>query len=189
MNSLITSTLVTLALVAGGDAGHAEGVDIARYELALTLATWAAFLMLATIMGKFAWGPFMQALDEREAQIADDVKRAENARDEAERLLEEYNQKLRASKDEAAKIMADARETAEGIAAKINEDARKASEDMSEKARKQIEAEREKAIAALNKIVANAAVDLAGKLIEEDLDPKKHQKLIDSELADIDKLA
>lgn len=186
-----------LALVASGSAAasgevahsdaHAGGVQIANLEFALTVATWATFGLLALIIGKFGWAPFTKALDEREAKIASDVKRAEEARAQSEKLLADYDARIKSAKEETVRILAEARDRAEGVAAKIADDARKAADELTEKARRSIESEREKAVAQLNTIVADAAVGLAGKLMKSDLDAGKHRRLIDAELAEFEK--
>lgn len=185
--------LILSAVIAAAEAGHGGGhgggaASLISPDLALTIATWITFLLLVVLIGKFGWGPFTKALDERESKIADDVARAENARSEAERLLKQYEDQLARAREEADKVLAEGRSRAEATAARLEEEARKASEEMTERARQTIEAERLKAVSELNRIVATAAVDLAGKIIKEELDGKKHQKLIDATVSQMESL-
>lgn len=184
MGAALQIPLLALAIAASEGAGASAEI-VKASEWPLTVATWLTFLLLVFLMARFGWGPLTKALDEREARIADDVKRAENARAEAEALLKNYNDKLAAARAETDKLIADGRARAAEVAAGIEADAKKKAQETTERALAEIEGERQKAVTQLNRIVADAAVTLASKLMAEELDARKHQKLIESTLSQI----
>src|SRR5258708_3775121 len=71
---------------AGG--GHDEGTpNILSADVVLGISTLVVFLLLLFVLGKFAWGPLVKALHDREEQLEHTVQETERARHEAERLL------------------------------------------------------------------------------------------------------
>lgn len=154
-------------------------------DLALTFATWITFILLIVLLKKFGWGPLTKALDEREAKIADDVRRAENARREAEEILSTYNRKLSEAGAEADRLINEARARAEEVGARMSDEARKTADEIIIKAKASIDSERQKAVAELREIVADAATGLAGRIIGEELDSTRHARLVDEAVAAI----
>lgn len=183
---ILTALHFGAALVAAAPAGEGglKGALLTP-DWALTIATWVTFFLLIGLLKKFGWGPFMKALEDRESRVAENTNRAEAARREAEELLKTYESRLAAAKDESDQIISSARDKAEAAAARILEDGRKAADDVMVKATQAIDAERQKAVAELHKIVADASVDLAEKIIRQELDPAKHRVLIESTVDEI----
>lgn len=137
-----------------------------------------AFIVLWIVLAKFGWPMFEGMLEKRETTIRDDLKKAEEARQESERLLAEYKQQLADSKAEAAKIVADAKQIGEDAKADITAKAQKEAADMIEKAHAAIEAEKKAAVAELQTSVADLSVAVAAKLIGNDLSDEEHRKMI-----------
>lgn len=88
-------------------------------------------------------------LEKRANTIRDDLKNAEEARQESERVLAEYQQQLAEAKVQASKIVADAKKAGEDVKADITAKAQAEAADMIEKAHAAIEAEKKAAIADL----------------------------------------
>ena len=137
-----------------------------------------AFIVLWVVLAKFGWPMFEGMLEKRETTIRDDLKRAEDARQESEKLLAEYKQQLAESKAEAAKIVADAKQTGENVKAEITAKAQKEAAEMIEKAHAAIEADKKAAKADLQASVADISVAVAAKLIGNDLSDEEHRKMI-----------
>ncbi len=68
----------------------------------LTLWTGITFLVLLVVLGKFAWGPIVAMLAERERTIKDAIESAKKERQEAERLLSDQKQALAKAQRDAA---------------------------------------------------------------------------------------
>jgi F-type H+-transporting ATPase subunit b len=137
-----------------------------------------AFIILWIILAKFGWPVFDRMLEKRATTIRDDLKNAEEARQESERVLAEYKQQLADAKTEAAQIVADAKKTGEDVKADITSKAQAEADAMIEKARVAIEAEKKQATAELQGSVADISVEVAGKLIGHDLTDDEHRALI-----------
>jgi F-type H+-transporting ATPase subunit b len=156
-------------------------------EPGLMIWTILIFIILVIILKKYAWGPLLKSLHDREKGIKDSVDKAENMKLEAERILEE-NKKLLAKADEdARKVLNESKQLAEKLRAelmsKANEDAQKAIT----QARAEIEREKVSALNELKDEIANLAVQAAGKIIDENLDANKQKKIIDQFISQIPK--
>ena len=138
-----------------------------------------AFIILWIVLAKFGWPAFDGMLQKRSDTIQADLKKAEEARIEGERVLAEYKQELADAKQQASQIVADARTTGETVKADITAAAQKEAADMIEKARAAIEAEKKAAIADLQGSVADTSVAVASKIIGSDLSDDEHRAIIE----------
>jgi F-type H+-transporting ATPase subunit b len=143
---------------------------------------WAviAFAIVFGLLSWKAWPAIKQALKNREDRIRGDLERAEQARVEAETSLGEYRQQLAEARNEASKIIEEARLAAEqvrhervaSIDAEIAEHRARAAED--------IRLATERAMSDLQGRVAALSIELAEKVVERNLDRDTQIALIDS---------
>lgn len=138
-----------------------------------------AFIILCIVLGKFGWPMFNGMLEKREKSIRDALEQSENAKVEAEKVLEEYKKQLESAKAESAEIVATARTNAEAIEADLKKKAEASAEEIIAKAKVSIEAEKKAAIAELQSSVADMSIDVASKLIANDLSDDEHRKIIE----------
>lgn len=138
-----------------------------------------AFIILCIVLGKFGWPMFNGMLEKREKSIRDALEQSENAKVEAEKVLEEYKKQLESAKAESAEIVATARSNAEAIEADLKKRAEASAEEIIAKAKVSIEAEKKAAIAELQSSVADMSIDVASKLIANDLSDDEHRKIIE----------
>ncbi len=151
----------------------------------LIIWTIITFLVVLFVLKKFAWPQLLAALDEREKRISDALAAADQARQEAEEVLREHQQKLAAADEEARKIVAEAREAGANVRQTIVSQAREEAERMLDQARTSIESEKRAAIAELRRETAHLAVQAAGALIDANLDDEKNRGLVDDFIARI----
>lgn len=138
-----------------------------------------AFIILWIILAKFGWPMFNGMLEKRENTIREALRKSEEAQIESERTLAEYRKQLADAKAQAAALIAEARETGDAVKAGITEKAHAEAADMIAKAKVAIEAEKKQAIAELQASVADTSVDVAARLIGEDLTEGEHRKVIE----------
>jgi len=139
-----------------------------------------AFVVLLVLFKKFAFQPVKKGMEARTERIRKDLDQAENAKSEAESILEEYRKQLADAKSESNRIIDEARQQAEKVKADITESANKEVADLKAKATEDIESARNAAIASLQSSVASMAIELAEKVVEKNLDRETNQRLIDS---------
>ena len=173
------ATSASLAFPALAFAEQKEGVAVIIPDMLETVPMLIAFIILVIILWKFGWPMFEGMLEKREKTIAEALMKSEEARIESERVLAEYQQQLSEAKAQAAKIVADAKETGEAARADITAKAQEESAAMIEKARVAIEAEKQAAMNELRNSVADLSVDVASRLVANDLNDDEHRKIIE----------
>jgi F-type H+-transporting ATPase subunit b len=133
--------------------------------------------------------PNMQkTLDARAEKIEGGIALAESAQQEAAVALEKYNALLQEARAEAADIKEKARAEGALILAELKDQASDAAEAITVKAQQQIEAERLAAIQSLRSEVGQLALELAGRVIGEQVkDAKASSAVVDRFLADVEK--
>ncbi|ARI76078.1 F0F1 ATP synthase subunit B [Halobacillus mangrovi] len=157
----------TLVLGAGG------GLNVGDMLVQLVL-----FIVLLALLKKFAWGPFMKMMKEREDYISNEIDTAEKSREEAHRMQREASEELKKTRQDAQKIIEDARKTAAQQEQSIIESARSEADRMKDSAKQEIVQEKEKAIQSLKDQVASMSVMIASKVIEKELSQKDQDQLI-----------
>ncbi|RMI17237.1 MAG: ATP synthase F0 subunit B [Calditrichaeota bacterium] len=147
--------------------------------------TWVTFFLLLLVLRKVAWKPLLGAVEAREQKISESLRRAEEAREEAERLLAEHQQALANAQEEVQRMLKESKEMAEKMRQDILQQAKADASKMIERAKADIEREREMAMSALKQEVADMVVNATAKLIGEVVDKSRHAKLIDEAIAQL----
>jgi F-type H+-transporting ATPase subunit b len=138
-----------------------------------------AFLILYWFLKKYAFGPLMKMMNDRQQYIENQILAAEKGREEAERLAEEHRQMLQAARKEAHELIENARRTGDKQAQEIIAAAEAEAKRLHAEAVAEIRREKEKALAELRDQVAELSVLLASKIIARELDNKDHQALLE----------
>jgi len=157
-----------------------------QLEPGMIIWTWVTFLVLLFVLKKVAWKPLLNMVEERENRIAESLKRAEEARMEAEKLLEEQHRQLAKTQEEVQAMLKESRLMAEKVRNDIIEKAREDANKLMERARRDIEKERQMALMSLRNQVADLVVQATSKLIQVSLDEDKHRELIDEYIQRLD---
>ncbi|OCA89144.1 ATP synthase F0 subunit B [Bacillus wudalianchiensis] len=136
------------------------------------------FIILLALIKKFAWGPLMGIMQQREEHISSEIDAAEKSRVEASKLLEETRAELKASRQQAQEIIENAKKVGISQKEEIIAAARAEAERLKESAKMEIEQQTEQAMSALREQVASLSVLIASKVIEKDLSAADQEKLI-----------
>ncbi|MGX7395147.1 F0F1 ATP synthase subunit B [Carnobacterium mobile] len=154
-----------------------------------TIVVLVSFLLLMVLLKKFAWKPLMNIMEQREQNIASNIENAEIAKNEAERLAAERQEKLDKTRAEAATVLNKARESAESAEKELLAAARVEASRLKTDAKKEIENERQMALASVRNDVSALSIQIAEKLIGKELTTEGHAELINEyieRLADVD---
>lgn len=138
-----------------------------------------SFVTLLILIRVFAWKKVTAIFEERAQKISADLDSASSQRERAQELANQRQRELADSRLEAKKIIQEAVERAKMEKKHILEQAHEEAAALKEKAKLEIQAEKQEAQESLKVQVAQLAVDLAGKIILEDLDPAAHQATVD----------
>jgi F-type H+-transporting ATPase subunit b len=143
------------------------------------------FGILLILLRKYAVGPLLGVMEERQQKIANDVATAEKNRRDAEGLIAEQKAALEAAKKDATQVLENARVTSEKSASELIKAAKDEAENIKRLARDEITREKEQAVAALRKEVGALSVMLAKKVIEKEIDEKQQEKLVADYLKEV----
>lgn len=138
-----------------------------------------SFLLLIILIKKFAWENITSTFEQRAKKISDDIDGAESARQKAEDLAQKRETELAGSRQEATTIIENAKETAEKNKAGILADAADEAGRLKEKANQEIAQTKAEALNSIKGDVADLTVNLASKILGQQLDQEAHKELID----------
>ena len=144
-----------------------------------------SFLLLIFLVKKYAWGNITSILDARAEKITNDIDEAEAARQKAEELASKREEELAGSRKEAASIVENAKETAEKNKSQIRSEATQEAVRLKEKAQQEIAHNKEEALNSIKGDVADLTVNLASKLLSQQLDAEGQRQLIDRYLDEL----
>ncbi|MDH3271802.1 MAG: F0F1 ATP synthase subunit B [Gemmatimonadota bacterium] len=186
--SRITAALI--ALSAAGPAslwaqGGGEGGGLYDINTGLSVWTLIVFGVLVFILGKYAWGPILRAVDAREKNIQSALDEAAARNAEASRLLAEHKEQLADARRQASELIAEGKAAGEGVRKEIEAKARSEALAIVERARVEIERERDAAIQMLRKESVELALAAASKLMQENLDQAKDRQLVERYLSEM----
>ena len=140
------------------------------------------FGLLVYLLNRFLYGPMTKALNERTERIKSALEAAERSRDEAQRLLDEYKKQMAESRAQAQKIIDSATQMGRQMREETVTRAKQEAERTVERALAEIEREKLAAIEELKSHVADLSLQIATKLVAQELDGEKHRSLIESYL-------
>ncbi len=145
------------------------------------------FLTFFFLLTKFAWKPVLGAIKAREEMIKGSLESAERAREEMKKLQSDNEAILKKAREEREEILREARDVRDRLISEAKGKATDEAEKLIEKARTGIESEKRKALAEIHEQVASLSVDIASKLLGEQLKKTGEQsRLINTYLKDID---
>lgn len=183
----ITAALLALAaspagLMAQGGEGGGGLYDI---NTGLSFWTLVVFGILVFILGKYAWGPILAAVDAREKGIQSALDEAADRNEEASKLLAEHKEQLADARRQANELLAEGKAAGDNVRKEIEEKARAEGQAIIERARVEIQRERDAAIAELRKESVDLALAAATRLMQENLDQEKDRALVERYLTEM----
>lgn len=176
--------LGTSALSAAEGGG---GASLIEPQLGTIFWTTITFLVLVVLLGRYAWKPLLGALQEREQSIQSTIDQARSDREQAEALLQQQRELLEQARRERSEALSAGQRDAEKLKAEIMAEARSQREQLLKQTETQIQAGMRQARAELRELAADLAIQAAGKLLDRNLDPATHKRLVEEYLADLER--
>jgi F-type H+-transporting ATPase subunit b len=156
------------------------------FSLGLFFWQFLIFVGLIFLLKKFAWKPILDSVNEREEGIKNALLSAENAKKEMQNLKSDNEKLLAEARLERDTMMKEAREIKEKMITDAKTEAQVAGQKMIEQAKASIESEKNAALAELKAQVSSLSIDIAEKLLKDELSNKEAQtKLVEKMLGDV----
>lgn len=149
--------------------------------------TIITFLILLFILKRTAWKPILQSLAEREENIRASLEKAEQARREAELILQENSRRLAEAEEQVKKIINEGREYSNKLRAEILEKANQEAKRMIDLAQQEIERKKEEALDELRDVVSELSIQAAEKILEKSIDKEENKKIVEKLIQNISK--
>ena len=163
-------------------------MDLITPDVGLLFWTLVSFSILYLILRKFAWGPILGAVKEREESIKAALDAADNAKKEMENLKADNEKILNEAKTEREIMLKEAREMKSKLISDAENEAKVKAKTMVEAAKTAIQNEKNSAMNELKNTVVDLSVGIAEKLISEELADKDKQLKMIEEILDDSKL-
>lgn len=170
-------------LLAAAEGGAGSG--LLSVDSTIFIATVVAFFVFAWILGKFAWGPLLKIVDDREKAIREQVDSAEKAAADAKATLTQHQELLRGAGRERDEMLARATKDAEALRADLQAKARGDAEQILARSREQMQREKEAALAELRAQVADIAIEAASRIVKSSLSDEAQRKLVDDYIKEL----
>jgi F-type H+-transporting ATPase subunit b len=167
-------------------AADSGGSFLVSPNLGLMIWTLIAFGISLLLLRKYAFPAIGDALEKRRKLIDESIDHAQQARDEADKLLEEYRARLREAREQAEDILVRSRKAAEQFEAETREKAQQEHKDALERTRREIQAETQRALDAIRKEVADLTIIATEKVARKSLTGDDQTRLIEEALAEVD---
>lgn len=145
-------------------------------------------LVLFVLLRLFLFKPVTRIMDQRAQAIQDELDRADAQKADAEQLKADYEARLSDARDEAADLVAKAKERANQEYQAVLAQAQADAERVRAAARTQLEAEREAMLQGARDEVAQLALLAAARVAQHSMDEEGERALVDSFLAEAGEL-
>lgn len=131
--------------------------------------TLLAFLIVFFVLRKFAWGPILNSLNERERGIADSLETADRVKREMAQLKSENEELLARAREERGAMLKEAREIKDRIIAESKEQAKVEYSKIVSEAQQAIEVQKMAALTEVKNEVGKMVVEVAEKVLRREL--------------------
>ena len=156
--------------------GVQEFISITPWTLIFQICN---LLILFALIRKFLFKRVMAVLDKRQQEIDGIYDAAGKERDEAAQLKEEYTERMSSARDEADRLVRNAVDTAQNRGDAIVKEAQAEAAHMKQKAEAEIEQEKRKAYSELMGEISGMAADIAGRMVEREINAEDHRELVE----------
>jgi F-type H+-transporting ATPase subunit b len=163
-------------------------MDLLLPHLGLIVWTILAFLVVLFILKKFAWGPILKGLDDRETNIANSIATADRVRAEMAQLKSENEALLVAAREERALMLKEAKEIRDKMINDAKDDAKVQATKIITDAQASIQNQKMAALTDIKNAVGKMVIEISEKILKKELANKPDQENYIKQLADTMKL-
>lgn len=153
-------------------------LDFLSVDIGSILFTLLNTLILFLVMKHFLFAPVNRILEARQAAVDSDLTEAAKARASAEALKADYDAKLLGAQEESAELIKTATRRAQSRSDEIVAQARAEALAVRQHAEDEIERDKRRARAELRDEIAELALMAAEKVVEKEIKPEDHDRLL-----------
>lgn len=162
-----------------------QSLDIISINVWQCVISLCNLIILYCILRRFLYKPVVKMLEKRNNEISEKYSQAEQADKNAKIAENEWNRRMATAKESADEILRKASEDAAGRRTKIIAEARDKAEGIMRSAESGAELEYKKAQSQIKKEIADISTDIASKVLKREISEEDHKDLIDSFISEI----
>lgn len=162
---------------------------VARPGIGMLFWTFLIFVLFWALVGKYAFGPIKDALKKRENDIQSALDEAKKAKEEMEKLSSDNQKLLNEAREERAMLLREAKTTGDKMISEARDKAKVEAQKIVEEARQEIDNQKNKALVEVKNQVGQMSIDIAEKLILQQLGKTEEQKNLVEKLVNDIKLS
>jgi len=169
-------------------AGHAGEPHAAFAEGPMTFewvsfaSSIVVFLIAFFILWRLVWPKITRALDERDRKIRDEIRAAEEAREQAKAALAQYERELAGAREEASRMIQHAKGQAKAAAEELKRRNEQEVTEMRQRATREIETAKDSAISEIHAEAASLATSIASRILQREISVDDQRRLVDESL-------
>lgn len=156
-----------------------QSLDIISVNIWDILISLANLLIMFLILKRFLFKPVKRVMDARQAQVDKIYSDADQDRNEAAKMRQDYEQKLAAAREEADGLVRNAVQTAQRRSDEMMAEASGQASRMKQKAEEEIAREKQQMLQDVRGEISDLAVSIASKVVEREIDPEDHRQFVD----------
>ncbi|MCO5258644.1 MAG: F0F1 ATP synthase subunit B [Crocinitomicaceae bacterium] len=157
-------------------------MDLITPDLGLLFWTGLVFVLLLFLLTKFAWKPILNMVNTREQKITEALELAEKTKAEMQQLAAQNEELLKEARATRDTMIKEAKSTADKMVEDAKSKAKEEAEKVIENARVSINAEKVAAVAELKAQMAAFSIEIAEKVVRENLSSDEKQKTLADKL-------
>jgi F-type H+-transporting ATPase subunit b len=184
LNGIITALPLASTATTGGEEESSN--FLVSPDVGLMIWTVLAFLVALFILRKYAFPQISAALEKRQHLIEESIDSAERTKAEADEILAEYRERLKEARAQAEEIVTRARKNGEAAERAAAEQAAEIREEQLERARKDIQAETQRALQEIRREVADLTVAATERVTRKTLTEDDQRRLVEDALSELD---
>jgi F-type H+-transporting ATPase subunit b len=146
------------------------------------------FVIALWILRRYAWGPILGLIEERQERVRRELAAAEETRRDIEKLRRELEERLRGIDAQARQKLTEAVAEGQRVAAEMKENSRAEAQNLIAKAREEIGRERDQARVALREEMVGLALAAAEKVVSEKMDATRDREMVRTFLNEVERL-
>ena len=154
--------------------------DLLGVNLFTAIFTLANTVALFLVLKKFLFKPVMKVITDRQKEIDDSLAEAEQAKQDAQVMRQEYEQKLSDATQTGERIVKEAVARGQSREEEIIRQANREAEAIREKAAEDVQREKRKAVNDAKNEISGIALAIAGKVVGRELNAQDQSDLVDS---------
>ncbi|MGM0523488.1 MAG: F0F1 ATP synthase subunit B [Bacillota bacterium] len=167
---MLTTNMLTLGSTVGG------------FQVLDTVVVLVSFSILMVLLKKFAWGPLIKVMEERENFVANEIETAQDKNRQAQVAIKEADEKLSEARQEAKHLVVNAKQRATKLEESIVQEAKDRSKQMRIDAEDEIEQEKRESFQEMQETVAEIAFQIAMDIIQKEMSQEDQKRLIKERL-------